>query len=671
MLKKILAMSIKTQIAVITSLVIIVVVTTLSAVSFWNAQKLLRTSEVQTEKLVEQSIQDEFAERLTRARSAVLSLTMNPAVAKAFAEQDRAGVAGLVQPVFAEIKKEGFSQLQFHLAPAISFYRAHSPNKYGDDLSKIRPTVVAANREHKMVEGLEEGVEGYGFRVVVPIKYQDQWVGTAEYGMNFGEDFLKALQKKNPGDYYIYLLDSAASQVEQVKKNGGLLAGTGTDGYRVSESNLKALQNGEAQFTVSGDGSFSVSLIPFRDYRGEVKGYIKAVVSREKIVQQLSALKGSVLLVGLGVLVLGIGAGYFLALKLTRPLLQLTADAGVLATGNLGIDFQTHWSGELGTMAQAMKRMLENTKEVLLAINQAIGQVENSTRNISAAIEQTAQGSEQMDRSVSQVAGGAQIIAARTGEMSEQSVGINQSVQALAQHMKGILAGTEEVSSRTLSGEEIMTDLQGKMRIFAAKVEEIQTGGQILKAQTLDIRGITQIITGISDQTNLLALNAAIEAARAGETGRGFAVVAEEVRKLAEGSKESAVKIAGLIDQVAVNAENSAQVSEEAADLLHEQMNIGEQALRQFTDISQGTQATARHLAEMEKEVRQVVEMVGGIDGSISEITGMCQEDAAAAEEMAASTEGLCRTIHTIADSVGTLKVLMEELKKQSSRFKI
>lgn len=671
MLKKILSMSIKTQITVIASLVIIVVVATLSAVSFWNAQKLLRTSEVQTEKLVEQGIQDEFADRLTRARSAVLSLTLNPAVAKAFAEQDRAGVAGLVQPVFAEIKKEGFSQLQFHLAPAISFYRAHSPNKYGDDLSKIRPTVVTANREHKIVEGLEEGVEGYGFRVVVPVKYQDQWVGTAEYGMNFGEDFLKALQKKNPGDYYIYLLDSAASQVEQVKKNGGLLAGTGTDDYSVSESALQALQKGEAQFTVSADGSFGVSLIPFRDYRGEVKGYIKAVVSREKIVQQLSALKGSILLVGLGVLVLGIGAGYFVALKLTRPLLQLTADAGVLATGNLSIDFQTHWYGELGTMARAMKRMLENTKEVLLAINQAIGQVENSTKDISAAIEQTAQGSEQMDRSVSQVAGGAQIIASRTGEMSEQSVGINQSVQALAQHMKGILTGTDEVSSRTVSGEEIMTDLQEKMHIFAAKVEEIQTGGQILKEQTLDIRGITQIITGISDQTNLLALNAAIEAARAGETGRGFAVVAEEVRKLAEGSKESAVKIAGLIDQVAVNAEKSAQVSEEAADLLHEQMNIGEQALRQFTDIAQGTQSTARHLAEMEKEVRQVVEMVGVIDGSISEITGMCQEDAAAAEEMAASTDELSGTIHTIAGSVGTLKVLMEELKKQSSRFKI
>ncbi|AET69389.1 methyl-accepting chemotaxis protein [Desulfosporosinus orientis DSM 765] len=669
--KKIGSMSIKTRITVVTSLVVILVVTAISGISFWNAKKLLRTSEVQTEKLVEQGIDDEFTNRLNRARSSVLSLTKNPEVAQAFAQRDRAEVARLVQPVFDEIKKEGFSQLQFHLSPAVSFYRAHAPKKLGDDLSSIRPTVVTANKEHRIVEGLEEGVEGYGFRVVVPIQYQDQWVGTAEYGMDFGEDFLKALQKKKPGDYYIYLLDFSASQIEKVKNNGGLLAGTGSDSYPVSESMLKALKNGDAQFTESEDGRFSVSLIPFRDYRGEIKGYIKTVVSREKIVQQLSALKRSILLAGLGVLVLGIAAGYFVSLSLTSPILQLTNDAGVLATGNLSIDIQTKWYGELETLALAMKSMLGNTKEILISINQAIGQVENSTKEISAAIDETSQGTEQIGKSVSQVANGAQTIAYRTGEMSAQSEGINQSVQALAQHMEGILAGTEDVTNRTASGEGIMNKLAAKMQTFAKKVEEIQTESQILKEQTRDIRGITQIITGISEQTNLLALNAAIEAARAGETGRGFAVVAEEVRKLAEGSKESAAKIAGLIDQVALNAEKSAQVSEEAGHLIQDQIEIGEQALRQFTDISQGTQSTAQLLGEMEGEVQQVVQMVGVIDKSVSEISGMCQEDASAIEEMAASMDAVSGTIRTIVENIGELVALMEALKNQSQRFKI
>lgn len=665
------SMSIKTRITLIAGIVIILVVAALSGASLWNAKKLLQTSELQTEKLVEQGIQDEFVNRLDRAKSSVLSMTMNPDVAKALAEQDRATVARLVQPVFDEIKKEGFSQLQFHLSSAISFYRAHSPQKFGDDLSKIRPTVVTANTEHKTVQGLEEGVEGYGFRVVVPVKYQDQWVGTIEYGMDFGEDFLRALQKKNPGEYFIYLLDPSASMVKSVKENGGLLAGTGQDDFGVPESILRALSDGQAQFTVSEDSRFNVLLIPFKDYRGDVKGYIKTVISREGVLQELSALQRWVLMVGTLVLVLGLAAGYLVSLTLTRPLLQLTDNAGVLATGNLNIDIKTDWYGELETLALAMKKMLENTKEICSSINQAVGKVERSTKEISQAVDLTSQGTDQVAKSVSQVASGAQTIAQRTNEMNMQSEGITSSVQTLAQHMERIAGSTSEVRERTVSGEEIIKNLTEKMRTFAGKVDKIQTGSQILKEQTGQIRGITQIITGISDQTNLLALNAAIEAARAGDAGRGFAVVAEEVRKLAEGSRESASQIAMLIDQVTLNVEHSAEASEEAVHLLKEQSEIGDRALEQFMEISQGTQSVAHLLGSMEEEVQQIVKLEQTITRSVSEITGLCQEDAASAEEMAASTEEMSATISTIGDSVRELVGLMEELKAHSKRFVI
>jgi len=665
------SMSIKTRITLVAGMVIIVVVAALSGASLWNAEKLLKTSELQTDRLVEQGIKDEFVNRMDRARSSVLSMTMNPNVAKALAERDRAGIARLVQPVFDEIKKEGFSQLQFHLPPATSLYRAHSPNKFGDDLSKIRPTVVAANLEHKIVEGLEEGVEGYGFRVVVPVKYQDQWVGTVEYGMDFGEDFLESLQKKNPGDYFIYLLDTSTSMVKKVKENGGLLAGTSQDDFIVPETTLKAVADGEAQYTVSSDGRFNVLLIPFKDYRGDVKGYIKTAISREGIVQELSALKRWVFMVGLSVLVFGTTAGYFVSLMLTRPLIQLTNDAGVLATGNLKINIKTNWYGELETLALAMKKMLENTREICSSINHVVEQAESSTKEISTAVDQTSQGTDQVALSVGQVASGSQTIAQRTSEMSVQSEGINQSIQTLARHMENIAVSTTDVRGRTVSGEAIVKNLAGKMRTFEDKVEEIQTGSQLLKEQTGQIRGITQIITGISEQTNLLALNAAIEAARAGEAGRGFAVVAEEVRKLAEGSKESASQIAALIDQVTLNVENSAQASEEAVLLINEQSDIGDQALEQFTEISQGTQAVVHMLTVMEGEVQQVVQMGEVINRSVSQISSMCQEDAAAAEEIAASTEEMSATVSMIRESTQGLVLLMEDLKVQSQRFVI
>ena len=148
-----------------------------------------------------------------------------PVVQDKFDGGERKAVADMFVPGFQALARDyGVEQFQFHTPPAVSWLRVHAPQKYGDDLSSFRSTVVAANRTLQPVRGLEGGVAGLGIRGMVPVQRAGRHVGSVEFGMGFAVAAMRGSENNDP-----YRIDAETGEIEVESNNaGGILGGIST-----------------------------------------------------------------------------------------------------------------------------------------------------------------------------------------------------------------------------------------------------------------------------------------------------------------------------------------------------------------------------------------------------------------------------------------------------------
>ena len=208
---------------------------------------------------------------------------------------------------------------------------------------------------------------------------------------------------------------------------------------------------------------------------------------------------------------------------------------------------------------------------------------------------------------------------------------------------------------------KIYDEKKSKMQKAIEESEVVQT-----------IKVMADTISGIAEQTNLLALNAAIEAARAGEQGKGFAVVAEEVRKLAEESKSSALIIQETILKVQNAFKSSIETGNDILEFInknvYEQFKAYKEAGNQYYDDSDIVSKMSDEIASMSEEVTATVGQVSEAVQNMAEASQKTSEGSFIIKE---SMDETTKAIEQVALTAQSQAELAQRLNEMIQKFKV
>lgn len=366
---------------------------------------------------------------------------------------------------------------------------------------------------------------------------------------------------------------------------------------------------------------------------------------------------------------LAVVIGLVMIRMIARPLSNLTTLMLQGAKGDLRVRTKHRSQDEIGQLSASFNEMMEQITLLAQLTNNSAQDVLGTASELSDASKKTAVSAREIAVATEEIANGATSLATEAEKGNALTENISRQMELVIHSNKEMGDAARHVERSSEDGTKQLEQLMSKTRVTEETTKALVAKVDRLKETTASVFKVFDVLQNITKQTNILSLNATIEAARAGVAGRGFMVVADEIRQLADQSRQSIIMAGDIVDNIVSEMNETVAALSEVYPLFREQMGAVKDTTEIFHSVQQQMGDFVERLNSVTSSIQELNQSQSVLSDAMSNVSAVAEQSSATSEEVASLSSEQENVGNQLVALSGKLENVSNNLKETLSKF--